>query len=310
MILTITLNPSIDIAYPLDDFQLDKVNRLNRVEKTARGKGLNVSRVLAQAGQSLTATGLIGGHLGAFLLDRLKEEGISNCFYQIKEETRNCIAILHQGMQTEILEAGPSVSQEEGENFLSHLEALMKDISVVTISGSLPKGLDQNYYQRLLELIRPYHPQVLVDCSGPALRAVLEGKEKSTLIKPNLEELEGLLGLSVGLDNQSLKRALSHSYFEGLEWVVVSLGSKGPFAKHHNHYYRVSIPSISVVNPVGSGDATVAGLAWGLAQEDDDKTLLKKANALGILNAQEPRTGHVNMANYTQLINHIQVEEV
>ncbi|WP_331274505.1 PfkB family carbohydrate kinase [Streptococcus equi] len=55
---------------------------------------------------------------------------------------------------------------------------------------------------------------------------------------------------------------------------------------------------MEVVNPVGSGDATVAGIAWALAEGDDDETLLKKANVLGMLNAQETRTGHVNMATF------------
>lgn len=48
MILTVTLNPSVDIRYNLEHFELDAVNRVNNVSKTAGGKGLNVSRVLVQ----------------------------------------------------------------------------------------------------------------------------------------------------------------------------------------------------------------------------------------------------------------------
>ena len=57
MILTITLNPSVDIAYQLDTFHLDAVNRVEKVQKTAGGKGLNVTRVLKQIGEDVVATG-------------------------------------------------------------------------------------------------------------------------------------------------------------------------------------------------------------------------------------------------------------
>ncbi|TYK87571.1 tagatose-6-phosphate kinase, partial [Streptococcus pyogenes] len=98
--------------------------------------------------------------------------------------------------------------------------------------------------------------------------------------------------------------------FEGIEWIIISLGAQGAFAKHHNRFYRVSLPKIKVANPVGSGDATVAGIAWALAEGDDDETLLRKANVLGMLNAQESKTGHVNMAHFDKLYQELQVREV
>jgi tagatose 6-phosphate kinase len=63
MILTITMNPSIDISYPLTTFQLDTVNRVTNVRKTAGGKGLNVTRILKQLDTEVVASGLIGGFL-------------------------------------------------------------------------------------------------------------------------------------------------------------------------------------------------------------------------------------------------------
>lgn len=85
MILTVTLNPSVDISYPLDCLALDMVNRVAHVSKTAGGKGLNVTRVLAEVGQSVVATGFIGGKLGilsfisyknrAFLTNSSKSKG-------------------------------------------------------------------------------------------------------------------------------------------------------------------------------------------------------------------------------------------
>ncbi|HEL1021942.1 tagatose-6-phosphate kinase [Streptococcus equi] len=310
MILTVTLNPSIDISYPLNRLTLDTVNRVDRTTKTAGGKGLNVTRVLAEAGQSVVATGFIGGKLGDFVIHQLQEQGISNQFFKIKGETRNCIAVLHEGMQTEILEAGPYIDMDEAEGFLNHMSIIAKQFDVLTFSGSLPKGLAAHYYQDLITMARAYGSKVVLDCSGAPLKAVLAGKDKPTVIKPNLEELEDLIGQPVTLDEERLISLLSQPLFEGIEWIIVSLSAQGAFAKHHNRFYRVTIPKIEVVNPVGSGDATVAGIAWALAEGDDDETLLKKANVLGMLNAQETRTGHVNMAYFDELFDRIQVEEV
>ena len=38
---------------------------------------------------------------------------IEQSFFKIKGETRNCIAILHEGQQTEILEQGPTIDREK-----------------------------------------------------------------------------------------------------------------------------------------------------------------------------------------------------
>lgn len=193
---------------------------------------------------------------------------------------------------------------------MNHMSIIAKQFDVLTFSGSLPKGLAAHYYQDLITMARVYGSKVVLDCSGAPLKAVLAGKDKPTVIKPNLEELEDLIGQPVTLDEERLISLLSQPLFEGIEWIIVSLGAQGAFAKHHNRFYRVTIPKIEVVNPVGSGDATVAGIAWALAEGDDDETLLKKANVLGMLNAQETRTGHVNMAHFDELFDRIQVEEV
>ena len=287
MILTVTLNPSIDISYPLDELTLDTVNRVSEVKKTAGGKGLNVTRVLSEIGDNVTATGFIGGKLGDFLTSRLDQNGIQHRFFPIHGETRNCIAILHEGLQTEVLEAGPMIDQDEADGFL-----------------------ESDYYQKVIGLANSQGKKVVLDCSGKALEAVLTGNDKPFVIKPNTEELSQLVGREVSDDVDELKQILQDDLFAGIDWVVVSLGSKGAFAKHGDHYYRVIIPKINVVNPVGSGDSTVAGIASAIVHNLSDKDFLRHANALGMLNAQEKVTGHVNMTNYENLFNQIQVEEV
>lgn len=310
MILTITLNPSVDIAYQLDTFHLDTVNRVEKVQKTAGGKGLNVTRVLKQIGEDVVATGFIGGEIGSYVKKQLTRNDIKNSFVEIGSETRNCIAVLHDGKQTEILEQGPTIQEHEALNFIEHLEIILNNVDVVVISGSLPKGLASNYYVEIVELCKKSGVAVVLDCSGEALKNVLESQQKPTVIKPNTEELSQLIGKEVTDDIQELKSVLSGQLFQGIDWIVVSLGAQGAFAKHNDKFYRVRIPKIKVVNPVGSGDSTVAGIAAGLVHALPETELLKNANVLGMLNAQEEQTGFVNLENAESLYSQIEVEEV
>ncbi|HFX3823814.1 MULTISPECIES: hexose kinase [Bacteria] len=311
MIVTITMNPSIDISYPLVSWNVDTVNRTDQVSKTAGGKGLNVTRVIHDLKGDVLATGVLGGFHGAFIADELKRAGIKQKFTDIKEESRDSIAILHEGNQTEILEAGPTVSYEEQQDFLENFKELIKKAKIVTISGSLAKGLPSNFYQTLVQLTEEQSIKVLVDTSGESLRQVLAGEQKPFLIKPNLEELSALLRYSFSIDRlEELQEGLNQPIFAGIEWIVVSLGKAGAFAKHKDCFYRVTLPTIKAVNPVGSGDATVAGFAYGLSQEMDETELLKFCMATGMSNAQEGQTGHVALANVQSHIEKITVQKI
>ncbi|VHE57530.1 tagatose-6-phosphate kinase [Streptococcus pyogenes] len=127
MSLTVILNPSVAISHPLDCLAMDTVNRVDRTAKTAGDKELNVTK-----SWSVMATGFSGGKLGDFIIHQLQEQGISNQFFKIKGETRNCIAVLHEDMQTKILEAGPYSDVDEAEVSLSHMSTIAKPFDVLT----------------------------------------------------------------------------------------------------------------------------------------------------------------------------------
>ena len=310
MILTITMNPSVDISYQVDNLSINHVNRTNKWSKTAGGKGLNVTRVLNQLNEQVVASGLKGGKLGEYLEQSLNEHKITNHFFEIQGNTRNCIAILHEGNQTEILEDGPTISSAEIEDFKAHFEELVSKSDIAVISGSLPKGVDSKFYSNLIKICDKYAVPAILDCSNKALIEVLRGQYKPLLIKPNIDELSELLGEHIDEDIESLKQAVANPMFENIEWVVVSLGSNGVFAKHNDKYYKVDIPQIQVVNPVGSGDSMIAGFTSALMNNATDEALLKKANTIGMLNAQETVTGSINLKNYDDLYKKINIIEV
>lgn len=310
MILAVTMNPSVDISYPIDEFKLNDVNRVETVRKTAGGKGLNVARVVAQMEEEVLATGVLGGTIGEYIIQELTKSNIQNDFLRIEQESRNCIAILHEGSQTEILESGPTLSREEGIAFLKKFESLLAQVSLVTISGSLPKGLSTDFYHQMLEISHEKGIPVIVDSAGESLKQALLYKEKPFAIKPNSAEMSQLLGIEIGDNISRLKEALDNDLFKGIEWIVVSMGGEGAFVKYGGDFYRIMIPKIDVVNPVGSGDATVAGLAVALNSHLDFEAVLKTAMTTGLLNTMEAGTGHINLHNFDQYFDLVKVNKL
>jgi len=306
------MNPSVDISYRIEELKLNDVNRVSTVSKTAGGKGLNVARVIHLLDVPILATGILGGTIGDFIETQLNNNEIQHNFLRTNQESRNCIAILHEGKQTEILEAGPTFSDMEKVQFLQHFQELLVQGEVVTISGSLPKGLDASVYTEMIDLAAQKQIPVVLDCSGDILEQVLDFKKaRPFAIKPNIDELNQLQGLNLSADDLGgLLKAVSHSLFDGIELVVISLGAKGAFIKYQNEYFFASIPKVPVVNPVGSGDSVVAGLAVAILQKKPVEDVIKAAMTTGVLNTMEAQTGFVDIQKYDSIFNQIVVEKL
>lgn len=310
-ILTLTLNPSVDISYPLNHLELDTVNRVSTTRKTAGGKGLNVARVIAQLGQKVAGSGFLGGDLGNFIAKKLSGDNIENWFMQISGETRNCIAILHDdGKQTEILESGPEITATEADDFLDHLEKYLDQIDLMTISGSLPKGLPTDFYSKLIELADRHGVQTLLDSSGEPLLKSLTSLHRPYLIKPNQDEIAQIAGQKIDDLDQLKKILLETPLLSSIPWVVVSLGKDGAMAKAGMDLFYAKIPKINAVNPVGSGDSTVAGLAYALNKKADVEDVLKTAMTTGILNTLNAKTGCIDASLFENYYSQIVIEKI
>ncbi|KNE21628.1 hexose kinase [Virgibacillus pantothenticus] len=309
MIFTITLNPSVDIQYRVADFKENTVNRVADVSKTAGGKGLNVARVIRQLDEPVAASGLLGGSLGDFISKELKRLDIQNDFMAIEGDTRNCIAIIHDGKQTEILESGPVIQEKEANGFLTTFRELAEQANWITVSGSLPKGLPDDYYQEMLAIAKEVGTPVLLDTKGDLLARALQSETPPYLMKPNQDELADLLGKET-LCIEDIKAAVQSPLFAGVEWVVVTLGELGAVVKHKDKAYRVQSPKINAVNPVGSGDSVIAGFATGLARQLGGEKLMKFGLTMGVLNAMEEQTGYIDTSKIVWCMEQMEVMEI
>ena len=124
-ILTVTLNPAIDVRYNIEKIEMGNINRTTAVEKNAGGKGINVSRVIKQLGGDILATGIVGGYTGKLFLSKLDKDSIENSFLETDFETRTCIAAIDKntGKITEFLESAEG-KEKDFEKFLEKFREL------------------------------------------------------------------------------------------------------------------------------------------------------------------------------------------
>lgn len=309
MILTITANPSVDISYRLNKLIIDDVNRVDEVEKDAGGKGIHVGYVLNQLGDEVVNSGFVGGKLGEYIVDSLKEKGLASRFVKVSEETRNCIAILHEGNQTEILEKGPTISKESEKEFLDNLDEITKDCEIINISGSLPKGLDSSFYKKIIEYAKANNKFISVDTSGSTLKDIIEAKVKPDLIKPNETEIKDVVNKEIeSLDD--LKEILSKDPFKDISIVIVSMGKDGALVKINDKFYKASVPKVEAVNPVGSGDSSLAGALSSIYHKESNEDIIKKSMTCGLLNVLNAEIAKLDMSLFEKYYEKIEVKEI
>src|SRR5699024_9273316 len=183
---------------------------------------------------------------------------------------------------------------------------LIQKVESITVSGSLPKGVPVDFYSEILTIASKYSVPVLLDTKGELLKHCLQHDSKPYLIKPNEEEIADLLDESL-TNEADIKKALQSPVFNGVSWVVVTLGENGAIIKHDQQVYRVRIPKVKVINPVGSGDSVIAGFASGLSQGLSGIPLMKYGLTMGVLNAMEEKTGHIDPLKIAEIQHQIEI---
>ena len=309
MIAAFTLNVSIDRRYVVQNSAMNKVNRVQECVYTAGGKGLNVARVIHVLGEPVIAGGIAGGDAGRYILRRLDEEGIAHHFTQVQGESRSCINICDTvtGTQTEYLEPGSPVSEEEQERFLQDYDELLAKCSVLTISGSMPKGMPADTYAKLIERARKAGKPVLLDTSGAALTASIASCPY--YIKPNEDEIGTLT--DCGVDNeQLLAEAAMKLHKGGIDRVVVSMGSRGALMACSEGVFRGQPPAIKAVNTVGCGDSMTAAFAVAAERGLSAEEALRLAVGVSCASALNAGTGGFCQADYDAVAPGVQVWRV
>lgn len=285
MILCVNANPAIDKTVVVSPFRLNEIHRPQEQLALPGGKGANVARALRRLGETPIVTGWIGGFAGRFIEAELWREGIETAFVETDGEARTCLSILDPAGDTltEIYERGQPVSEEQVELFRRLFRARVWRCQAVTLSGSLPPGVPENFYAELLAIARDAGVPALLDSSGPALRAGLTGGWP-LLIKPNTYEFAELIGTwlesTAEIAAAAARLAARHETI-----VAVSLGADGVIVAGRGEIVQARPPRVAVRSAVGSGDCTLAGIAYGLTRGYSLQESLRYGVAAGTANA-------------------------
>ncbi len=306
MITTVTLNASVDKAYHMaGKIENGTVMRVAKTENSAGGKGLNVARVIKLCGSDTKATGLVGGFNGQYLESLLDADGITHEFGHVQGETRSCINILDPGYgSTEYLEGGCNVTKEEEEAFLKNFPEIIKESDVVTMSGSVPKGMGKDIYHKLIKQIKAQGKKVILDTSGDYLKEGIKGQP--TMVKPNKEEIEALFHIKIENQDDVITYA-KKIYEKGIPYVVISLGGDGALLVCEKGIYQGKPPKIEVCNTVGCGDSMVGAFAVAFEQQMEPEEALKYAVSVASANALSPHTGRFEPKDRDEILQKVEI---
>ncbi|WP_295516508.1 1-phosphofructokinase [uncultured Pseudomonas sp.] len=279
-VLTLTLNPALDLTVQLPELKPGAVNRSEAVIVHAAGKGINVAQVLADLGHELTVSGFLGADNAAAFEALFARRGFTDAFVRVPGETRSNLKLAEaDGRITDINGPGPEVSAAAQQELLETLDRLAAGHDAVVVAGSLPRGVSPEWLAALVGRLKSLGLPVALDTSGAALRAALSAGP--WLIKPNTEELAEACGAPA---ETATEQALLVEQLRalGIEHLVISQGADG-VRWYGQQTLEAQPPKVTVASTVGAGDSLLAGMLHGLLTGQTPERTLTTATAIAAL---------------------------
>ena len=312
MIVTVTLNAALDRTLTVPNFQRGQRHRASGGLTLAGGKGINVARALERLDAPVVATGLAGGLTGTRIVEELTGEAILNDFVRIADESRTSTAVVDptSSSYTEINEWGPHVEPEELEMLREKLRYLATAADVVIFAGSLPRGVEDDFYGDLIRELNKRSMKTVLDAEGEPLR--MGTAAEPFLVSPNQREAESLVGQEFHED-QDFIQALDDIVELGARNVLITQES-GCFAllreEREVKRLRAAAPEVDPVSTVGSGDVLLSAF---LAARDEGKPLdeaLRAAVGAGAASTLEVGAGRFDPREASRLAGRVEVTEL
>lgn len=284
MIHIVCPNPALDRTIHLENFHLNDVSRANYSRDLLGGKGFNVLRsfLVHEQRPPLQVHTLLGGYTGNYLQSMIEEIGVECSVTAIQDTTRVCSVIVDEEKKHVHLinENGPLIQEKEKAEFVDRLEQNVEENDFVIFSGSIPQGIEQDFYYKLIRSLENKGAKCILDTSGAFLKEGI--KAEGWLTKVNQFEFLELKGRSkdsgesvIVEELQSLK---SSSNF------IVTLGSEGSVAKFNNQMFKITLPKINAKNPTASGDIFLGALTDHIYNDRSIEESLRMASAYSISN--------------------------
>ena len=305
-ILTITLNPALDLTVRLAQMEPGDVNRSQALLTHAAGKGINVAQVLADLGHKVTVSGFLGEDNQQAFNALFTRRGFADAFIRVPGETRSNIKLAEDdGRVTDINGPGPHVNDLAQQALLDKLDQIAASHDAVVVAGSLPRGISAQWLRELVLRLKKLGLKVILDTSGEALKEGLSAGP--WLVKPNAEELREALGRPVD-SVESQVAAATHLQTLGISHVVISHGADGvSWFSRGAQTLHAQPPKVRVASTVGAGDSLLAGMVHGLISNHSPEQTLRTATAIAAMAVTQIGFGISDALQLTTLENGVDV---
>lgn len=278
MIYTVTFNPAIDYVVHFPELRPGEINRNESEEFQFGGKGINVSNVLRTLGFDTVALGFVAGFIGEGFEKGLAQMGLKTDLIRVKEGMTRINVKVKAAEETEINGIGPIITEADMERLYEKLDRIgPKDLLV--LSGSIPKCLPGDTYERIMARLDGRNIPIAVDATRDLLVNVL--KYHPFLIKPNNHELGEIFGRVLKTDEEIADCARKLQDMGGRNILVSMAGDGALLLDEGGEVHRIGCPKGKVLNSVGAGDSMVAGFLAGWLGTGDYDYALKLGTATG-----------------------------
>lgn len=305
MIYTLTTNPAIDMNISSKGLEARKVNRTFGAVYSPNGKGLNVSFVLEHYGVPSKILGFFGGFSGKYIVEESEKMGFEVQPVWVKDTTRVNVFLFDGKTEYKMVNEGSYVTEENQKELLQMIEE-SDDMEYLSISGSLPLGIQEDFYDKIFEVCTRKNIQVILDISSKKLAELL--KYKPLLIKPNDEELHGIYGIDLKTEEDMIS-ALEFLHNEGAQNILLTLGENGSYFYNGEHIYYATAQPIRLLSAACAGDSALAAfMSIWLKNPSDVENAMKLAAATGANVAESNAIG--TLEKVEDYRNNIQVRMV
>jgi 6-phosphofructokinase 2 len=264
-IVTITLNPTIDLSTSVDRVVPVQKLRCKGLKRDPGGGGINVARVVRRLGAEVTAIYTMGGPIGDLLRQLVEQERIRSRPVRIAAQTRENVTVTEDDTSEQyrfVLE-GPRIDEAEWRECLAAIETLEPFPKYLVASGSLAPGVPDDFYLRVARFAAARGARFILDASGAALKAALDGD--IFLIKPNQRELADLVGRPLEDERAWIEGCRWLIERRGVSTVALTLGHQGAMLVGRDGAWRAPALPIKPVSAVGAGDSFLGGMVHSLA---------------------------------------------
>ena len=309
-IVTMTINPAVDIFVDVERVEPTKKMRCSSPKRDPGGGGINVARVAFRLGGDVTAIYPAGGALGKLLHKLLDREGINSVVAPSHVETRESFTAFEteSGDQYRFVLPGSPLNRAEWEACIDKLTTFRSKPAFVVASGSVPPGVPDDFFARVVRQARHLGARTVVDTSGDALKeAIAEGVD---IIKPNLNELGEFTGEKLDSDAACVAACRKLIDAGRVQMVALTLGGDGALLVTKDRALKAQPMAIEVVSAVGAGDSFLGGLVWALAQGQPDEEAFRVAVAAGSAAVMSAGTELCREADVKRLMPQVEIVEI